>query len=66
MRSTCAHEFGHLFGLDDVKTVGKLMGPIDISHPIKASAADELAAVKAIRLECFGFIRAAKHGGTIR
>jgi hypothetical protein len=52
MRHTCGHEFGHMFGLDDVKSVGMLMGPLDIRKPVVKPTMEEIETVKAIREEC--------------
>lgn len=66
MRHTCGHEFGHMFGLDDVKEVGMLMGPINIRAPVARPNEAEIETVKAIRAECQTLVLAAKHehGGT--
>lgn len=64
MRHTCGHEFGHMFGLDDVKEVGMLMGPINIRCPVAAPNEAEISTVRAIRSECQTLVLAAKHGGT--
>ncbi|MBI1331384.1 MAG: matrixin family metalloprotease [Armatimonadetes bacterium] len=60
MRHTCGHEFGHMFGLDDVKEVGMLMGPLDIRHPVSCPGEAEVETVKAIRAECQSLVQAAK------
>ena len=60
MRHTCGHEFGHMFGLDDVKDVGVLMGPLDIRHPVSAPCDAEIDTVKSIRAECLSLIQSAK------
>ncbi len=62
MRHTCGHEFGHMFGLDDVKEVGMLMGPLDIRHPLTKPTEAEVDTVKAIREECHNLIVTAKIG----
>ena len=66
MRHTCGHEFGHMFGLDDVKEVGMLMGPINLRCPVSKPNEAEVETVKAIRAECQTLVLAAKyeHGGT--
>ena len=64
MKHTCGHEFGHMFGLDDVKEVGMLMGPINLKCPVAAPNESEIETVKAIRTECQSLVTAAKHGGT--
>lgn len=68
MKHTCGHEFGHMFGLDDVKQVGMLMGPLDIGRPVSNPASEEIETVKAIRAECQSLVLSAKHdrekGGT--
>ena len=61
MRHTCGHEFGHMFGLDDVKEVGMLMGPINLKAPVAAPNEAEVETVKAIRAECQSLVLAAKH-----
>jgi hypothetical protein len=61
MRHTCGHELGHMFGLDDVKEVGMLMGPINLRAPVSAPHEVEIETVKAIRAECQALILAAKH-----
>ncbi len=63
MRHTCGHEFGHMFGLDDVKEVGMLMGPINVRCPVAAPCESEIETVKAIRAECQTLVLAAKHSG---
>lgn len=65
MRHTCGHEFGHMFGLDDVKEVGMLMGPLDIRHPLAAPKDAEVETVKAIRAECQALISQAKSNSGI-
>ena len=60
MKHTCGHEFGHMFGLDDVKDVGMLMGPLDIRHPVSTPGEAEVDTVKAIRAECQSIVLAAK------
>lgn len=52
MRHTAGHEFGHLFGLDDVNTVGLLMGPLDLRKPVSAPDITEVETVIALREEC--------------
>jgi Matrixin len=64
MRHTCGHEFGHMFGLDDVKEVGMLMGPINVRAPVANPNQDEIETVKAIRSECQTLVLAAKHSGS--
>jgi hypothetical protein len=64
MRHTCGHEFGHMFGLDDVKEVGMLMGPINLRCPVAAPNEAEVETVKAIRSECQTLVLAAKHQGS--
>ena len=64
MRHTCGHEFGHMFGLDDVKEVGMLMGPINLRCPVAKPTEEEVETVKAIRAECQSLVLAAKHTGT--
>ena len=64
MRHTCGHEFGHMFGLDDAKEVGMLMGPINLRCPVAAPNESEIETVKAIRSECQALVLAAKHSGT--
>lgn len=64
MRHTCGHEFGHMFGLDDVKEVGMLMGPINIKSPVARPNEAEVETVKAIRAECQSLILAGKRSGT--
>ena len=61
MRHTCGHEFGHMFGLDDVKEVGMLMGPLDLRHPVSTPNEAEVETVKAIRAECQSLVVAASH-----
>jgi hypothetical protein len=63
MRHTCGHEFGHMFGLDDVKEVGMLMGPINLRAPVANPNEAEVETVKAIRAECQTLVLAAKHSG---
>ena len=63
MRHTCGHEFGHMFGLDDVKEVGMLMGPINLRCPVSAPNDAEIETVQAIRSECQTLVLAAKHNG---
>ena len=64
MRHTCGHEFGHMFGLDDVKEVGVLMGPINLRCPVANPNESEIETVKAIRAECQTLVLAAKHDHT--
>ncbi|MEI7986687.1 MAG: matrixin family metalloprotease [Armatimonadota bacterium] len=64
MKHTCGHEFGHMFGLDDVKEVGVLMGPINLRSPVSGPNESEVETVKAIRAECQSLVLAAKHGGS--
>jgi hypothetical protein len=60
MRHTFGHELGHLFGLDDVKQIGKLMGPLDLRRPVSRPDESEIETVLAIRDECKSII--AKRG----
>lgn len=64
MKHTCGHEFGHMFGLDDVKEVGVLMGPINIKSPVAGPNESEIETVKAIRAECQSLVLAGKRSGT--
>lgn len=64
MRHTCGHEFGHMFGLDDVKEVGMLMGPLDLRRPVATPGEAEVETVKAIRAECQNLVLMAKSNGT--
>ena len=52
MRHTAGHELGHMFGLDDVNTVGMLMGPLDLRRPVSKPNPTEIETVQAIREEC--------------
>ena len=52
MRHTAGHELGHMFGLDDVNTVGMLMGPLDLRRPVSRPNDTEIETVQAIRAEC--------------
>lgn len=62
MRHTCGHEFGHLFGLDDSKQIGKLMGPLDLRKPVSKPDESEVETVLAIREECQSIIQKSEKG----
>jgi hypothetical protein len=49
MRHTCAHELGHVLGLDDSPFYGDIMGPLDVSHPVSDFDAAELENLRAVR-----------------
>lgn len=51
MRHTCAHELGHVLGLDDSPYFGDIMGPLDLKHPVIDFEASELENLKAVRAE---------------
>lgn len=62
MRHTCGHEFGHLFGLDDSKEIGKLMGPLDLRKPVTKPDESEVETVLAIREECKAIVQKSEKG----
>jgi hypothetical protein len=64
MRHTAGHELGHMFGLDDVNTVGMLMGPLDLRKPVSKPNPTEIETVQAIRAECQSIVAKAEapHG----
>jgi Zn-dependent peptidase ImmA (M78 family) len=51
MRHTCAHELGHVLGLDDSPFYGDIMGPLDLKHPVTDFEATELESLRAVRAE---------------
>ncbi len=46
-----AHEFGHLLGLDDLKTPGQLMGPFVFDSPVGGPQPHESYAVQMLRYQ---------------
>ena len=60
MRHTCGHEFGHVLGLDDNPSVGFLMGPLDLNHPVARPTESEVSTIKEIRSEFEAFITETK------
>lgn len=51
IRQICAHEFGHVLGLDDSAQEGDVMGPLNIAHPVNGPTEKEALRVKNLRDE---------------
>ena len=49
--NTTLHEIGHFLGLDDTMQRGRVMGPIDLDHPITEPSSEEALSLTALQRE---------------
>lgn len=59
LKNIVAHEIGHIYGLNDCVEPGHLMSALDPSKPKFDLHADEMTALRQLRLTTFGIQRAA-------
>jgi predicted Zn-dependent protease len=59
LQNIVAHEIGHVYGLNDCTEPGHLMSALDPSNPKFDLHADEMTALRNLRLTTFGIQRAA-------
>lgn len=49
MRHECAHELGHVLGLEDSPRSGEVMSMLDLQHPVSKAAKIEIEALQKLR-----------------
>lgn len=49
LKHICAHEIGHLLGLDDSDRIGDVMGPLVLNRPASKVSASELESLRKLR-----------------
>ena len=49
MRHECAHELGHVLGLEDSPRSGEIMSMLDLQHPVSKAAKVEVEALMKVR-----------------
>ncbi len=49
LRHVIAHELGHILGLNDSKSIGEIMGPLDLRKPAKKLGVSEMQAISTLR-----------------
>lgn len=49
MRHECAHELGHVLGLEDSPRTGEVMSMLDLQHPVSKAAKVEVEALMKLR-----------------
>lgn len=58
MKHVAGHELGHVLGMSDSRTVGDIMGPLDLRRPTKQLGQSEIEALRSVRLRAADLRRA--------